>query len=133
VTRCCSASRRSTSARAVCTSSVPLGGGESDFLAERKALARKPENVANSEEVEHTAAAAEVGPLRLCRSEPVAEVDQEDERQSDVDVDDEQPGLRLPREHGDEDEIDDREQRDREDEELVGGALEVAALDLSRP
>src|SRR5512132_2965446 len=94
--------------------------------------AENPKHRHAAEEVEHAAAAAEVGPFRRGRSEAVAEVDQEDERQCDVDVDDEQPALRSPGEHGHKHEVDDREERYREDEELVGGAFEVAAPGVDR-
>src|SRR5262249_51461877 len=56
----------------------------------------------------------------------------EDQRQRDVDVGNYPPVGRLELEDAYEYEIDDREDRDREDEELVGRALQILTRDVCR-
>ena len=90
---------------------------------------KDPEPGHTAQEVEDAAPVTEVPALRRRREEPIGEVREEDESQRDVDVDDEPPGLRLIRDRKLEDEVHDRENRDREDEELVGRALQILAWD----
>ncbi len=81
-----------------------------------------------AEEVEEPPLVEEVPGLRRCRLQPIDEVDDEDDREGSLDEQDEVPRLRLERVDEQQRQVDDREDRHREHEELVHGALEVAAI-----
>ena len=70
----------------------------------------------------------EVAGLGGSRVQPVDEVDHEDDRQCRLDEEHEVPRLRLVRIDHEQRQVGDREDRHREHEELVRGALEVAAI-----
>jgi hypothetical protein len=94
--------------------------------------AEDPQAGEAAEEIEDAAAVAEVPPLGRRRQQAVGEVDDEDQRETGVHVDDQPPRLRPERRRRRQDDVDDRENRDGEDEELVGGALQVLTVGTRR-